>query len=92
MVRESVDGLYLSNPKVIPSNLKETPVKSTIRGFDLNKRSTKNYPPLCGLDIDIAVLWKGGGTPRGWSQSGADYSLLVSSPVHLSQFAWKSEC
>ena len=53
---ESVDGLYLSNPKVIPRNPKETPVKAEIRGFDPDERSTKNHPPLCGLNINIVVL------------------------------------
>ena len=55
MARESVDALYIPNPKSNPQNLKKTPVTSEIRGFDLAKRSIKNYLPLCVSNLPYVV-------------------------------------
>ena len=67
-------------PKVIPSNPKETPVKAKIRGSDPNKRSTKNYPPLCGLDIRIRCFTKKGGGGLSWNWDETELLRVLSSP------------
>ena len=54
-MRESVEALYPSNPQGNPQNLKKTPVTSEIRGFDLAKRSIKNYLPLCVSNLPYVV-------------------------------------
>ena len=56
MARESVDALYIPNPKSNPQNLNKTPVTSEIRGFDLAKRSIKNYLPLCVSNLVMVAV------------------------------------
>ena len=55
MARESVDALYASNWKSNPQNLNKTPVTSELRGFDLAKRSIKNYLLLCVSNLPYVV-------------------------------------
>ena len=59
-----MDAPYIPNPKSNPQNLKKTPVSSEIRGFDLAKRSIKNYLPLRGVDIRIRSFLQRGGYPQ----------------------------
>jgi len=84
-VRESEDALYLPNPKVTSQNPKKTPIEAEIRGFDPGKGSTKNHPPLRGLDIHKPRKTKWGWVhprvEREWSQLKSIHVLY--SPFEL---------
>ena len=56
--------IFGSYGEVIPKNPKKTLIEGKIRGFDLDKGSTKNHPPLCGTDIRIRYFLQRGGYPQ----------------------------